>query len=191
MLIHTLEYTNKPIIEFMQKLKLNTKLIDILLYVIGCLPSNQLNEENKMLTKDYVFRLSTYLRSIGQYGPTPMLVPLYSSSEFPQAFARTSCVFQSIFIVNKLFTIDKVVVEDKTFKSVGLSIDPNPISGSTLLYGADYAKTILPLVAASVKFSEKFMLQMIAIVTRPVIGTIDVILLSFADSHNRNHSALP
>jgi RAB protein geranylgeranyltransferase component A len=72
----------------MQKLKLNTKLMDILLYVIGALHSNQVVGTEKITTKEYVGRLSIYLRSIGQYGPSPMLVPSYSSSEFPQAFAR-------------------------------------------------------------------------------------------------------
>ncbi|MDR3548286.1 MAG: hypothetical protein P4M11_08505 [Candidatus Pacebacteria bacterium] len=82
-------FADKPVVEYMDKLKLNRKLADILLYVIGYINTNQLMaEETKMLTREYVGRLSMYLRSIGQYGSTPMLVPLYSSSEFPQAFAR-------------------------------------------------------------------------------------------------------
>lgn len=168
-------FVNKPIIEFMKSMKLNTKLIDILLYVIGCLPTNQETEENKILTRDYVFRLSTYLRSIGQYGPTPMLVPIYSSSEFPQAFARTSCVMNSVFIVNKLFTIDKLTFVDDIFKNIGISFDPTPIQGDNLIYGSEYAQIILSKTSksASFKYSNKFILQMVSILSRPIIGSPD------------------
>jgi RAB protein geranylgeranyltransferase component A len=158
----------------MNKLKLNEKLINILLYVIGSVSSNQLTEASKILTKDYVKRLSLYLRSIGQYGDTPMLVPEYSSSEFPQSFARTSCVLLSIYIVNTLFTINQINIEDKAFKSVELSIDTNPICGDKLFYGADYAGRVLPKLGCECKFSEKFVLQMVCIVTRPIIGTPEV-----------------
>ena len=165
----------------MNKLKLNDKLKDILLYVIGTLSTNQFIEEKKILTKDYVSRLSTYLRSIGQYGDTPMLVPLWSSSEFPQAFARTSCVLQSIYIVNTLFTIDKVNVEEKKFKSVNISIDPNPICADNLLYGGDYAKLVLPEIGSTLKVDERFVLQMICIVSKPIIGTSNVILTNMLE----------
>jgi len=171
-----IEFTDKPVLDFMNKLQLNEKLINILLYVIGCVSSNQLTEENKILTRDYVKRLSLYLRSIGQYGDTPMLVPEYSSSEFPQSFARTSCVLLSIYIVNTLFNINQINIEEKTFKSVELSIDANPICADKLLYGADYASRVLPKLGCEYEFSERFVLQMIFIVTRPIIGTPEVSL---------------
>ena len=76
----------------MLKLKLNSKLIDILLYVIGGLNVNQNLVPSKVSTANYAARLSQYLRSIGQYGDTPMLVPFYTTSEFTQAFARLASV---------------------------------------------------------------------------------------------------
>ncbi len=79
----------------MLKLKLNAKLIDILLYVIGGLNVNQSLAPQKMLTASYAARLSQYLRSIGQYGATPMLVPFYTTSEFTQAFARLAFVLDA------------------------------------------------------------------------------------------------
>lgn len=85
---YLLDFAEKPIIDYMNKLKLNMKLIDILLYIIGGLCANQKETDKKMITKDYVCVLSKYLRSIGKYGPCPMIVPLYSTSEFPQALAR-------------------------------------------------------------------------------------------------------
>eukprot|EP00826_Nyctotherus_ovalis_P051338 TRINITY_DN6410_c0_g1_i18.p1 TRINITY_DN6410_c0_g1~~TRINITY_DN6410_c0_g1_i18.p1 ORF type:complete len:276 (-),score=38.08 TRINITY_DN6410_c0_g1_i18:948-1775(-) len=170
------EFADKPIIDFMNKLKLNEKLINILLYVIGLVSSNQLTEEKKILTKDYVGRLSIYLRSIGQYGDTPMLVPEYSSSEFPQSFARTSCVLLSIYIVNTLFNINKVNVKDSSFESVEINVDSAPIVADKLLFGADYAKMVLPQLGYECKFKECFVLQMVCIVTRPIIGSSEVIV---------------
>lgn len=170
----TVEFADKPIIDFMNKLKLNEKLTNILLYVIGLVSSNQLTEEKKILTKDYVGRLSIYLRSIGQYGDTPMLVPEYSSSEFPQSFARTSCVLLSIYIVNTLFSIDKVNVSDGHFQNVEINVDSAPVVADKLLFGADYAKMVLPQLGYECKFKERFVLQMVCIVTRPIIGSPEV-----------------
>lgn len=81
-------------------------------------------------------------------------------------------------------------MEEKTFKSVKITIDTNPIVGSSLIYGADYLPHVVQTLALHSKFSDKFMLQMLAVTSRPVIGTLEVSLSIIPPARNQSASLL-
>lgn len=68
--------------------KMNHNLMSILLYGIGYCYWNVENNQTPLTTLQYAERLSKYLRSIHTYDDTPLLMPNYGASEFPQAFSR-------------------------------------------------------------------------------------------------------
>ena len=46
-----------------------------------------------------IARCRSYASSLGVYGATPFLSPLYGTGELPQAFCRLSAVFGGVFIL--------------------------------------------------------------------------------------------
>ncbi len=88
--------------------------------------------------------------------------------------SSVSCVFGSIFIVNKMFDIEKIRIEGQTFQTIKLTNDAAPIVADRLLYGSDYVPHVLPLLPSPVRAAESYMLQMAALTTRPALSTPEV-----------------
>lgn len=59
-------------------MKIEKRLVDILLYALGMINSNPENVK----TSEFYQRISKYLRSIGYYGDSPFMMCNYGSSEY-------------------------------------------------------------------------------------------------------------
>jgi len=109
------EYLEKPFIEFLQSRRLSDNLQKFIVYSIA-----MVKPETKTL--DGLKETCSFLKSLGRYGKSPFIWPLYGVGELPQAFCRMSAVFGSLYCLSKKAThfqiaddkCKKVVLEDQT-----------------------------------------------------------------------------
>lgn len=55
-------------------------------------------------------RIKLYSESLGRYGKSPYLYPLYGLGELPQGFARLSAVYGGVYMLNK--PVEELVIEN-------------------------------------------------------------------------------
>lgn len=97
------------------------KLIKIILANINS------NDETDYNLDYFTQRIYKYLVSLQVYDDSPLLYPIYGSSEFSQALSRVSCVNGTIFIVNEnlkmKISINVDYILDKTEKKFVISVE--------------------------------------------------------------------
>ncbi|XP_071560115.1 rab escort protein isoform X2 [Temnothorax nylanderi] len=71
---------------------------------------------NKTSCRDGVNRTKHFLNSLGRYGNTPFLWPMYGSGELPQCFCRLCAVFGGIYCLKR--QLDGVVVNEDKCKAI-------------------------------------------------------------------------
>ncbi|CAG5079523.1 Similar to CHM: Rab proteins geranylgeranyltransferase component A 1 (Homo sapiens) [Cotesia congregata] len=102
-------YRDKTFIEY-----LNTKNLTPIVkhYVMQAIAM----ATDKTSCRDGVNRTKHFLNSLGRYGNTPFLWPMYGSGELPQCFCRLCAVFGGVYCLKRQF--DGVVVEGDKCKSI-------------------------------------------------------------------------
>lgn len=92
------EERNMNFIEYLRnKHKLSEDIIQLICYSIVLLSS--MNEN--ISTKEGMKRVRMYLKSIGRYGTTSFLYPVYGVCELPQAFCRVGAIFGGTYILRR------------------------------------------------------------------------------------------
>lgn len=81
----------------MEHKRLTQNLIHYILYSIGMC-------DDKTLCLDGVQRVKKFLQSLGRYGNSPFLFPMYGCGEIPQCFCRLSAVFGGVYCLKKPIT---------------------------------------------------------------------------------------
>ncbi|XP_071642335.1 rab proteins geranylgeranyltransferase component A 1-like isoform X2 [Temnothorax longispinosus] len=71
---------------------------------------------DKTSCRDDVNRTKHFLNSLGRYGNTPFLWPMYGSGELPQCFCRLCAVFGGIYCLKR--QLDGVVVNEDKCKAI-------------------------------------------------------------------------
>jgi len=92
------EYKDKPYSEYIQTYKLNTKLQQVVLQAIND------SEEglNNATTEEGLASTYRYLKSLGKWGNSPLICPLYGGgSEISQAFCRSCAVYGGIYMLDQ------------------------------------------------------------------------------------------
>lgn len=104
------ELAERPFSEWMEHRKLSPKLQDIILY--GVLFIRDPNDP-RFTTSAAISLLRRYVRSIGRYGESPFIYPIYGCSELPQAYSRSALSFIIIKKKKKsLIVIKKKIVSN-------------------------------------------------------------------------------
>ena len=88
------QFKSRPFSEFMDHKNLSNKLKSLITSSIA-----QVEEDS--LTGVALERSKFYLQSIGRYGNSPYLWPVYGLGELPQAFCRMSAVFGGCYMLRK------------------------------------------------------------------------------------------
>ncbi|XP_061596449.1 rab proteins geranylgeranyltransferase component A 1 [Cololabis saira] len=83
-------YSGRPYLEFLRDQQLGDNLEHFLLHSIAMVTENTPTEDGLASTRHF-------LRSLGRYGNTPFLFPVYGLGEIPQCFCRMSAVFGGIY----------------------------------------------------------------------------------------------
>ncbi|GBP07021.1 Rab proteins geranylgeranyltransferase component A [Eumeta japonica] len=93
------DWHDKTFKEYLTHKGLTPNLIHYVLFAIA-------GGTNKMPCLEGVKECKKFLMSLGRYGNTPFLWPMYGSGELPQCFCRLCAVFGGVYCLNR--PIDKV-----------------------------------------------------------------------------------
>jgi RAB protein geranylgeranyltransferase component A len=117
------EYLNKPFHLFLSNCKLSIKLQSIVSHAL-CLNTsgsylnndkniaNSSNESNDIIdTKTSLLQLYSHYKSIGKYGETAFLCPIYGFGELPQSFCRMCAVWGGTYILRR--GIKHLIIDNK------------------------------------------------------------------------------
>ncbi|XP_047463527.1 rab proteins geranylgeranyltransferase component A 1 [Mugil cephalus] len=90
-------YNGRPYLEFLRDQQLGDNLQHFLLHSIAMVTEDTPTEEGLASTRHF-------LRSLGRYGNTPFLFPVYGLGEIPQCFCRMCAVFGGIYCLRHSLT---------------------------------------------------------------------------------------
>ncbi|XP_050417118.2 rab proteins geranylgeranyltransferase component A [Patella vulgata] len=124
------EYKNQTFLEVLKSRKLSEKLQNIISNAIAMVTKDASTEEG--LKKTQVF-----LQSVGRYGNTPFLFPLYGSGELPQAFCRLCAVFGGIYCLQ--MTADALIINKDNKCEAIITSEGQRISCKWLIMGSSYS----------------------------------------------------
>lgn len=137
-------YRSKPIAEYLEHHKIDSKLCYIFLYALGNVNESQEEPEKisleKISTMEFFARISKYLRSIGYYGHTPMLMANYGTSEYVQSFSRVGSLFGAIYMLNDTnLIISNPSFNEDILETLELSINETPLKPTQgFIIGKEY-----------------------------------------------------
>lgn len=97
-------FEDKSFLEYLKSKKLTPNLLHYVLYAIAMATDSTSCMEG-------VARTQRFLNSLGRYGNTPFLWPMYGSGEIPQCFCRLCAVFGGLYHLKR--TAEAVIVTDK------------------------------------------------------------------------------
>uniref|UniRef100_A0A1B6CWS9 Rab proteins geranylgeranyltransferase component A n=1 Tax=Clastoptera arizonana TaxID=38151 RepID=A0A1B6CWS9_9HEMI len=113
-------FENKTFCEYLRSKNLTDNLLHYVLYAIA------MSTETTPCMEG-VARTQRFLSSLGRYGNTPFLWPMYGSGELPQCFCRLCAVFGGVYHLKR--AANSVIVEQKDNNYVCTGI----VSGSQRL----------------------------------------------------------
>ncbi|XP_065842130.1 rab proteins geranylgeranyltransferase component A 2-like [Oscarella lobularis] len=122
------DFKDKPFVEFLKFKKLTLNLQHFILYALAM-------KTEQSTTLEALTSIREYLRSIGRYGNSPFLWPLYGTAELPQAFCRLCAVFGGIYILKK--TADKLIIDSEN-RFQGIVSEGKRLNAKWLLAGPSY-----------------------------------------------------
>jgi len=94
------ENRERSFAEFLDSQNLGDKINKFILYSISLLTFDQAN--HRQATQEEAFhRIQFYSQSVGRYGSTPFIYPLYGTSELPQAFSRLCAVNSGVYVLRR------------------------------------------------------------------------------------------
>lgn len=91
------DFEDKTFRSYLEHKRLTQNLIHYILYSIGMC-------DDQTLCPDGVKRVKKFLQSLGRYGNSPFLFPMYGCGEIPQCFCRLSAVFGGIYCLKRPIT---------------------------------------------------------------------------------------
>ncbi|CAO1391944.1 unnamed protein product [Diamesa hyperborea] len=115
--------------------------------------------------KDGLEKVKGFLASIGRYGNTPFLFPMYGCGEIPQCFCRLCAVFGGVYCLGR--SVNDVKVEEATETSeqlVTFNCGTQKITTKKFVYG-------LGSNVVSNELSNEFLSRGIFITTSPIGGS--------------------
>uniref|UniRef100_A0A0N4Z9B9 non-specific serine/threonine protein kinase n=1 Tax=Parastrongyloides trichosuri TaxID=131310 RepID=A0A0N4Z9B9_PARTI len=121
------ESMNDNFIDFLRKQKIGDSLIKYILDIIAILRKGY-------ETYECLDAIASFLTSIGRFGNSPFLYPIYGVGELPQGFSRLSAVYGGIFCLDK--RIDGIIV--KNDKITGIVAEGQKITCKTLISNSGY-----------------------------------------------------
>jgi len=127
-------------IEMLKSQGLTPKLAAFVLYGIAFLEEDQNDSENPFTTAMGMEFLKKFVSSLGRYGNSPFLCPLYGYSELCQAYCRLGAVYGATYMLK--VPVREITIKDGVCKGV---VDPegHQYHCSTLVVGADYAEKFM------------------------------------------------
>eukprot|EP01034_Spumella_vulgaris_P036336 gene36336-44826_t len=109
------KFLTLPFEDFLTDSKISKRLQSIIMYALSLRTTSVASQATSALTPEYttasgVFDLYQHINSLGRFGETAFLCPLYGTGEMAQAFCRMSAVWGGIFVLRR--HIDAVRIEN-------------------------------------------------------------------------------
>jgi len=117
-------------IDLMRQQKLTDNLIHYILYSM-CMG----NAETTF--KEGLDKIQMYLSSIGRYGNTPYLFPMFGCGEIPQCFCRLCAVFGGIYWLGQPVSDVNVIDSENDEKVVQMKFGDEILTSKKLVCGLD------------------------------------------------------
>lgn len=95
------QFLDRPFKDFLEDSKISPKLQRIIVYALCCHTAPLGGDTEPYLTRQALGDMFLHIDSIGKFGETAFLAPLYGSSEVVQAFCRMSAVWGGTFILKR------------------------------------------------------------------------------------------
>eukprot|EP01126_Amoeba_proteus_P039811 TRINITY_DN4217_c0_g2_i13.p1 TRINITY_DN4217_c0_g2~~TRINITY_DN4217_c0_g2_i13.p1 ORF type:complete len:243 (+),score=50.30 TRINITY_DN4217_c0_g2_i13:681-1409(+) len=137
------DFSQKPFISYLQT-QLSPNVLKFVLYALAMIDTDQ-EREPTVTTIEGMARLKQFTTSIGRYGSTPFLAPLYGCGELPQAFCRLSAVYGATYVLKR--TAQKLFVEDG--KCVAVETNGQVISCENVVASFDHLSQFADISSVS------------------------------------------
>ena len=111
---------------------LSTNTLDFIGHAVALYTSDEFLSRPAVETID---KIKLYMNSIGRYGDSPFIYPIYGLGGIPEGFSRLCAIYGGTFMLNK--DIDKVVIEDG--KVVGLKSGEEFAKAGIVIVNPTYA----------------------------------------------------
>ncbi|KAG5680571.1 hypothetical protein PVAND_010068 [Polypedilum vanderplanki] len=117
-------------IDLMKQQKLTDNLIHYILYAM-CMANTETT------FKEGLEAIRTYLTSIGRYGNTPYLFPMFGCGEIPQCFCRLCAVFGGVYWLGQKINDIQLINDESGNELVKMNFGNEEISAKKLVCGLD------------------------------------------------------
>jgi RAB protein geranylgeranyltransferase component A len=134
----TIASSQEPFVQFLSKHNLSESLQNFILYTIAMFDST----DTSITTQQGWKRLQHYIASVGRYGKTAFLYPMYGISELNQSFCRVGAVYSGTYVLRR--GIKSVITEIDTttnkikIKGIKDSEVSQELTCDTLIVNNDY-----------------------------------------------------
>ncbi len=115
-------FIDKPFEDFLTDCKISPKLQRIVIYALCC---HKAPMRKTYLTRDALNDMYMHIDSIGRFGETAFLTPLYGASEVVQAFCRMSAVWGGTFILQRTLVNVAAKNDDEFVPFAETAVDDN------------------------------------------------------------------
>ena len=112
------EFEEKPYSEFLQSRRLTPNLQHFIIHAIAMVKPETSTVEGLKATQ-------SFLQSLGRYGNTPFIWPLYGAGELPQAFCRMCAVFGGLYCLRR--EVSAIAISQETKQCTGTIISNNKL----------------------------------------------------------------
>ena len=127
----TIDVENQNMSDVYKHYKLESNTIDFLGHAVA------LHTTDDYLNKpaaDTIFKIQLYLESIGRYGDSPFLYPIYGLGGLPEAFSRLCAIHGGTYMLNT--KVDEILYEDG--KAVGIRSGENTAKAPLVICDPSY-----------------------------------------------------
>jgi len=130
-------FEDKPFVDFLLSKRLSPKLISFILYSIALAETDQERGEGVLMTPEGLSRLSVYLSSLGKFGTTPFIYPLYGVGEIPQAFCRLCAVYGGMYVLRR--GVRMIFCDESTYTGIECTVGQK-LESKNLVVNSSYCK---------------------------------------------------
>lgn len=120
------EFNGKTFRQYLESKRLTPNLIHYILYAIAMC-------DDRTSCEVGVQRTRKFLQSLGRYGNTPFLFPMYGCGEIPQCFCRLCAVFGGVYCLKRPIENIRIDEEQNAFRSI--SCGGQTINAKALVIG--------------------------------------------------------
>ncbi|XP_053659096.1 rab proteins geranylgeranyltransferase component A [Anopheles marshallii] len=125
------ELEGETFLEHLQKHKLTPNLVHYVLCAIAM-------GNERTPCRDGVAAVKKFLMSLGHYGNSPFLFPVYGCGEIPQCFCRLCAVFGGIYCLNKAIDGIQLETSNEGLKYESVKCGKQNITSKNLVVGQGY-----------------------------------------------------